>query len=182
MIRKSLIAISLIVILLTACQTVPTEAPAPSGQAFELYLVADEEMRGPDLQDVELSELPLTQNPLIRTDDVISYIWDHHVLKITEEAYQKILFLYSAGLPTDGLPFVVISNGERIYAGALWTPASSLSLDGVVIMQPLDPSNMPLFISLGYPTIEAFTGEDPRDDPRLQHALDQADLLYEEEE
>ncbi|MFW5713708.1 MAG: hypothetical protein ACOCYU_03470 [Brevefilum sp.] len=182
MIKKSLIAISLIVVLLTACQTKPTETPATSDEAFELYLVADEEMRGPDLKDSKLSELPLVQTPLISTDDVVNYMWDHHVLNITEEAYQKILFIYSAGVPTDGLPFVVMSDGERIYAGAFWPAASSLSFDGVVIPQPFDPANMPLFIALGYPTPEAFTGEDPRDNPRLQNALEREDLLYEEED
>jgi len=61
MIKKSLLVIALILILLTACQPEPTEAPPQEGEAFELYLVADEQMAGPDLKNYELSELPLAE-------------------------------------------------------------------------------------------------------------------------
>jgi len=79
-----------------------------------------------------------------------------------------------------GVPFVIMAHEERIYAGAFWSPASSLSFDGVIIMQPFDPSGQPLLISLGYPSNDFFTGEDPRDDPRLRSALEGSDLLLEE--
>jgi len=78
-----------------------------------------------------------------------------------------------------GVPFVIVSHGQRIYAGAFWSPASSLSFDGVVILQPADPTAGTLFIVLGYPGGDFFTGEDPRDDPRLREALDIAGVLTE---
>ncbi len=85
-------------------------------------------------------------------------------LNLTEEAYLKVVVSFSQGLPLDGLPFVIVSNNQRIYAGAFMSLASSLIFDGVVIQQPFDPAIQPLFITLGYPTAEFFTGEDPRVD------------------
>jgi len=57
MIKKSLIFLSLIVILLTACQSAQTTNGEQSGEPFELYLVADEE-----IQEV-VQSLPLDQAP-----------------------------------------------------------------------------------------------------------------------
>lgn len=179
MIKKTFLIISLIVVLLTACQAEPTQAPAQGGEAFELYLVADVQMAGPDLENYELAELPLAEDPIITTDDIDNYLWNVHAINLTQDAYKKILTVFSGGMPMSGLPFVILANGERIYAGAFWSRASSLSFDGVVITQPFDPSGQPLLISLGYPTKEFFTGEDPRDDPRLKSALEQAELLLE---
>jgi hypothetical protein len=179
MIKNTLLATSLIVILLTACQASPTEAPAQEGEAFELYLVADEQMAGPDINNYELSELPLAEEPIISTEDIDNYLWDVHAINLKPEPYKQLLAAFSGGMPMSGVPFVILAHEARIYAGAFWSPASSLNFDGVVIMQPFDPSGQPLLISLGYPADDFFTGEDPRDDPRLRSALEGAGLLLE---
>ena len=87
----------------------------------------------------------------------------------------RVRALFEPPVPTGGVPFVMTANGERIYAGAFWTMLSSLSYDGVVILDPLPLSSvMPgdLRITLGYPAPELFTGEDPRSDPRILEALE----------
>jgi len=178
--KKLLMPIVLIVILLTACQAAPTEAPPQEGEAFELYLVANEQMAGPDLNNYELSELPLAEEPIISTEDIENYLWDIHAINLKPESYKQLLQIFSGGMPMSGVPFVILAHEERIYAGAFWSPASSLTFDGVVIMQPFDPSGQPLLISLGYPTDDFFTGKDPRNNPRLQRALEGAGLLLEE--
>lgn len=58
-----------------------------------------------------------------------------------------------------------------------WTLTSSLSFDGVVIMDPAFSSNFSLSFALGYPTEEVFIGEDPRGDQRIREALKKAGLL-----
>mgnify|MGYP001440675927 CR=1 FL=1 len=178
--KKSLIILSLFVIFLTACQAAPTEAPPHEGEAFELYLVADQQMAGADLNNYDLAELPLAEEPIISTEDIENYLWETHAINLTSEAYKRILAIFSGGMPLSGLPFVILTHNERVYAGAFWSQASSLSFDGVVILQPFDPTNQPLQISLGYPTEEAFTGEDPRNNSQLKDALEGADLLLEE--
>jgi len=156
-----------------------TEEEQEAGEAFELYLVADTQITGPDLSFYELDELELAEDPILSTSDIVNYQWDFHMIDLTPEAFQKILAILSVGIPNSGIPFVVVSHGERIYAGAFWTPSSSLPFDGVLIMHPFDPAGSPLVISLGYPSEEYFTGEDPRSDPRLRQALEDAELLGE---
>ena len=77
----------------------------------------------------------------------------------------------------DGIPFVVCVGEQPIYAGAFWTPLSSLSFDGVVIMQPFDTDGTTIRIVLGYPGQDAFTGSDPRADDRVMKALEAAGKL-----
>ncbi len=177
--QKWIFGFIILILALSAC-TEATETPSVSNEqdeAFELYLVADPQMSGPDLINYDLAELPLAEDPILVTDDIASYIWEYHVLNLTDEAYQKMLSIFSMGMPMSGVPFVILSHGERLYAGAFWTPASSLSFDGVVILQPMDPAGAPLSISLGYPGRDVFTGEDPRSDPRLESALEAAGIL-----
>lgn len=178
MTRKLLLFLTLSLFVLSACEPQTTPAPTEmAGEAFELYLVAEAQMAGADLQNYELGELPLAEDPLLTTEDIAQYNWENHTIDLTTPAYNLLLAVFSRGMPMSGVPFVIVSHGQRIYAGAFWTPASSLSFDGVVILQPVDPAAGTLFINLGYPGRSAFTGEDPRDDPRLREALDNAGVL-----
>ncbi len=172
----------LICLTLGACQEMQTEElPILEGEAFELYLVSDKMMTGADLKDYELDEIPLAEKPFIKTDDIHNFLWEDQLINLKETAYKSLVFLFSDNLPLSGLPFVIVSHGERIYAGAFWSPFSSASFDGVTIIQPLDPAGMPLVITLGYPTDAFFSGEDPRYDLRLKQALENADLLWDGE-
>ncbi len=178
MMKRLLLGLTLMILMLSACQTAKTEdAIVPDGEPFELYLIGDQQITGKALEELALDKLPLEQTPILTTEDLADYNWEEHNFNLTDEAYQLILFLFAAGLPESGVPFVIMSYGERIFAGAFWSPISSLSFDGVVILQPLDPTSGTLYIDLGYPRPDNFTGEDPRDDPRLEHALEHAGLI-----
>jgi hypothetical protein len=189
MIKKITLLLIGLTMILSACQTqtvepTPTEDEAPATEtpsvdpeAFELYLVADPQIAGPDLPFYDLEDLPLAEEPLISADDLIRYTWDFHSFEVKEEIYTQIMALFSNNVPMSGLPFVILSNGERIYTGALWSPASSLHFGGVTIIYPFDPTGGPIFITLGYPDESYFFGEDPRSDPRLREALEEAGVL-----
>jgi hypothetical protein len=72
---------------------------------------------------------------------------------------------------TDGIPFVVTVGEETVYAGALWTPLSPLSFDGVSILQPMDSFGDTIQIEPSYSRSEFFTRLDPGSDPRIIRAL-----------
>ena len=95
-------------------------------------------------------------------------------MELTPEAYERLRAL---AVPVDGLPFVVRVGDETIYRGALWTPISSLSYEGIVIMQPFDPAGRTVRLELGYPSPQFARGEDPRSDGRIRAALEQAGKL-----
>ncbi|MBG0770204.1 MAG: hypothetical protein H0S82_00765 [Anaerolineaceae bacterium] len=160
---------------LVACAGQPAEI---RGEAFELYLLADDQAHGMDIIDTPLEDLELAETPLLTTADLISYERSTHTLELTDAGFQKVTDLLEAGFQVAGIPFVVVSGGERIYAGAFWTPLSSQSFDGVVIMDPAFQSDdNTIQITVGYPGSGFFTGADPREDSRLLAALDAAGVL-----
>ena len=146
-------------------------------EAFAIYLLADPQISGSDLSAWALDALPLAETPLILVNDVLLYDWENHTLDVTEESYQHITEAIGGSVPVNGRPFVVVANDERIYAGAFWTLASSLSFSGVVIMDPAFSENRSLTFTLGYPTEEYFNGDDPRDDSRIWEVLEKLGLV-----
>ena len=178
MIKKIYLTLILLLFALSACQTPVEEVEAPlEGEPFALFLLGDPQITGPDIKNYDLDQLPLAAVPLITTENLISYDWDNHGMNLSPYAYQQLLAIFSGGMPSSGVPFVVLAYEEPIYAGAFWTLLSSLSFDGVTILEPLDPAGQTLYITLGYPGADNFTGEDPRGNPRLQQALEDAGIL-----
>jgi hypothetical protein len=159
-------ALLLVCVALVACSPVSPQAqeitkqPAPTAQAtsFAIYL--------PDHPD----------QPLVSTEDIVAYSRQTHAIRLTSDSYARVAQLR---VPTSGIPFQVRVGGETIYSGAFWPLYSSQSYDGVVIKVPLMPnpvndSDRTMSITLGYPGGEFFQGSDPRSDPRILKALEQA--------
>jgi hypothetical protein len=162
-------ALLLVCVVLVACSPASPQAleitnqPAPTAQAadFAIYL----------------SDHP--DQPLVSTADIVAYSPHTHAIRLTPEGYARVAQLR---VPTSGLPFQVRVGGETIYSGAFWALYSSQSYDGVVIKVPLMPnpvndSDRTMSITLGYPGGEFFQGSDPRSDPRIFKALEQAGKL-----
>jgi hypothetical protein len=149
--------------------------PSPAG-GFSIHLLADE-MPATELSVVDLADLELQDEPLLSGDDIVAYSRGTHEIELTPEAYEKVQQLFTLPAKVRGIPFVVSVGADRIYAGGFWTPVSSLSFDGVVICQPFDRDRNVISIVLGYPSPEAFTGEDPRSDPRVLESLAAAGKL-----
>lgn len=144
--------------------------------AFGIYLLAAD-MPATQLADHDLDSLTLQEQPLIGIDDIVSYDADTHRLKLSSDTYSRIQEIFPIPVRVDGIPFVVRVGEEPIYAGGFWTPLSSLSYDGVIIMQPFEEQAEVIGLSLGYPSPSAFTGEDPRGDPRIMDVLEAAGKL-----
>jgi len=153
----------------TGCQ------PKKSGD-FAIYLTTGE-IPSQQLAITGLYALPLQPQPLLTDQDILAYHPDSHYMDLTPEGYQKLQNLFSSQVDVSGVPFVVLVGSQRIYSGAFWSPLSSLSFDGVVIMQPLERPGHTIGFALGYPSRTAFTGVDPRADPRILEALRSAGKL-----
>lgn len=176
--NKIFLALILLGLVLSACQPQAEDEPEDiKGHRFAIYLVRDTQISGQGAQRVDIDSLSLVETPLIIIDDIVSYDWDKHEMNLTEEAYLSFVTLFMAGLPSDGVPFVVEAQQQRVYVGAIFSPFSSQSFDGVVVLQPFDPSGQPLNFSLGYPSEDNFTGEDPRNDIRILEAFEAAGIL-----
>lgn len=141
-----------------------------------IYLV-NGDLTTADFQAADLNDLELAPQAVISTKDIISYQRSTHEIELQEEAYRRIQDLFELPVDVDGMPFVVSVNEERIYGGAFWTPASSLTFNGVIILQPFDSESTVIKLDLGYPGPGAAAGIDPRNDERIMEALDAAGKL-----
>ena len=139
---------------------------------FAIYLLT-EDIPATQLSQLDISQVRLESQPIISSEDVILYDHASHSIELTQAAYARIQEIFPMPVKVTGSPFVICVGTERIYAGAFWTPLSSLSYDGVVILQPMDPTQTTIQISLGYPVPDVFTGKDPRADPRIIKSLEQ---------
>ncbi len=138
---------------------------------FCLYLL-EGDIPSSELSKHNLKQLAVIDPPIISREDIISYDWTTHKVELTEDAYSRVQELFSLPVKVDGIPFIVYVGDEPIYAGAFWTPLSSLSYEGVVIMQSFSKQGTTIQFSLGYPGEAAFVGEDPRTDPRIHRVLE----------
>ncbi len=134
--------------LLAACNPAPRD--------FAIYLTRDGE------------------TPVISMEDIVSYTWEVHEIRLTEAAFAKVMALR---VPVQGLPFVARVDGRQVYAGAFWTPLSSMAFNGVTILLPLGAQEPVIRIELGYPGSDLFTGDDPRFNLRVRKALERAGKL-----
>lgn len=145
---RAAIALLVLLGLLAVC--------TPRPQEFAIYLARD------------------AQTPVISLDDIVSYAWDTHEIRLTDAAFARVMALQ---VPMSGLPFVARVDGERVYAGAFWTPLSSMSHDGVTILLLPGSQGPVIRIELGYPGANFFHGNDPRANPQVRKALERAGKL-----
>lgn len=170
MLNKAYLFFILVIALVTAgCQT------RENGD-FAIYLLA-QDVASVELAKVDLDQLALEEGPIISAEDIVTYDQTTHEIELTQAAYARIQQIFPLPVKVDGIPFVVCVGEQPIYAGAFWTPLSSLSFDGVVIMQPFDTDGTTIRIVLGYPGPDAFMGRDPRADERVMKALQAAGKL-----
>ncbi len=120
-------------------------------EGFAIYLTKD---NVPPSQMEALSNVELEDEPLIGIVDIINYVQNYRQIQLTDEAYERLINL---GIPTSGKSFVVCVDKEPIGWGAFWTPVSSQSFGGIVIMVPPLPDSPrgiknSIVIESGYPS------------------------------
>jgi hypothetical protein len=133
-----------------------------------IYLLEDEAAY--KNESARMFMVPLVSTPIISNSDIVTYDSEQHQIELTPSSFEK---LKNIGVPVNGgRSFIVCVGIVRVYMGALWSPLSSISSEGVIIQQPLsDDSNNHITIQLGYPNESFFRGNDPRSDNRIMQAL-----------
>jgi hypothetical protein len=133
-----------------------------------IYLVEDEAAYKDE--SARMFMVPLASTPIISNSDIVTYDSEQHQIELKPSAFEK---LKNIGVPVDrGRLFIVCVGIVRVYMGALWSPLSSSSSEGVIIQQPLSSEgNNRITIQLGYPNESFFRGNDRRSDTRIMQAL-----------
>jgi hypothetical protein len=166
--RKKFTAVLIAVILLTPLCFSSCNAQ----EGFAIYLTKDDI---PVSQMEALSHVEIADEPVISSDDIISYNKETHEIELTANAYERVQALK---VPTSGKSFVVCVDKGLIYWGAFWTPVSSQSFNGVTIWVPaFSQQEDTIKIELGYPSASFFQGEDPRANPQIFESLEKAGKL-----
>lgn len=162
--------------LVSSIQFLPRASLESNIKGFELYMVSG--LSDPRVVDkTDPTHIQLVEPPLITEDDILTYDQALHEIALTQKAYSRIINLFSVPIDVDGLPFVILVNGEAIYSGAFYTYASSLSYDGVTIMQPINDESNTISITYGYPSPDFTDKPDPRSDPRIIERLGEINKL-----
>jgi hypothetical protein len=145
----------------------------PAGEGFAIYLTKNDV---PPSQMEMLSHVDIADEPIISTDDVVSYNSATHEMLLTDEAFARLAELE---VPVQGRSFLVCVDRGPVYWGAFWVAYSSQSFDGITIWKPLGvEGNTVVALELGYPSPSFHQGEDPRSSPAVMAALDEAGKLF----
>lgn len=146
--------------------------PSQKGEGFSIYLTKE---NTPVSELPALNQIKLADQPLIAIDDIVAYNQETHEIELTTDAYERVNEL---DIPMSGMAFVVCVDSQPVYWGAFWAPFSSQSFDGVIILIPsIFLDGHLIKIELGYPLPSFYSGEDPRADPEILQALEQAGKL-----
>ena len=154
-----------ILLILSGCS-------APKQAGFAIYLTKEDI---PPDQMPALSHVDIADRPIIDMSDIITYNSQTYELKLTAAAFQRIAQLE---VPVHGSSFMVYVDKQPVYAGAFWTPISSIAYNGVTIWKPLN-SVKPYIVTLelGYPSTSFYGGEDPRNSPQIIDSFKKAGKL-----
>jgi hypothetical protein len=121
-----------------------------------------------------LDAVRIPAQPLISLTDIFSYNSTTWELTLTTAAINRLIALQ---VPVYGKPFVVCVDRNPVYAGAFWSPVSSVSFNGITIAQPLNDQTDTVTIQLGYPAQSLFTGADPRNNAAIIDSFQQTGKL-----
>lgn len=167
--------ILVLLLVLTAGPGLAGCAQGDPGEGVAIYLLTDDTR--PSVLPA-LSRLQLAAEPIVASGDLFSYSQDTHKFEVSADAFEAISQLQ---VSTEGKAFAVTVDGSPVYAGAMMTPLSSSSFDGVVIVQMEGLQAVSgrywVRVDLGYPGPDWFKGSDPRNDAGLLKALAQAGKL-----
>jgi len=132
---------------------------------FAIYLLKDDTLQTWQAKQLPLSALDLATRPLIGINDIESYQWSDHTIKLTAEGLAKITMLEDNTKSTFPFPFVVAVVNIKIYMGNIYQMYSSF---------------MPIDLPYIFPALETTlklrrapdrTIKDQREDPRIYNAL-----------
>lgn len=162
MIRKLFIVFLTFVILMINQSCTSSNNNQNTKKNFAIYLVNGE--KTPNALKKDLNDLTLENTPILTAENISGYEWSSHKILLQKDAkIQKILDekVYMK-VPTDGKPFVVVCNDDRVYLGCFWSLASSLSA-------PKCPTIISDFKDQDFFKLEySYDDVDPRNNKRVQ--------------
>ncbi len=150
-----------------------TDVVKTKKSGMEIYLVKGSNQKYTG-EGVDLASLELESEPLLAKDDIVSYNWDLHSVKIknTNKVSNELL----------QRRFVVVVDGEKRYQGAFWSAIYSMVPPQIsVYLDKLDLKSGNLILSLGSFSVGREIQTHVKavlDDMKVKEALDREGKLF----
>ena len=140
---------------------------------FALFLLENDSLQTIDVQELQLSQINLKNNPVFTFQDVVGYQIDNHKVYLNQKLSYYFCNNDSLKIFANyfGLPFVLIANDERIYLGSFVTGLSSWGPNTPKILDYSVNNSENSFIISGAPIYDETTFIDVRNDERIFRAL-----------
>lgn len=143
-------------------------------ERFTIKLLSDRSITAAQASQQPIGNLALAAEPLVRVSSLGFYEKSNHRGHWDPWSTTEALRNRVGAVGTQGVPFVVEAEGQRIYLGAFYARSSSQSFAGPVIVMDdltadgftIDPSYPPKPVT-----------PDPRADPRILKALGESGKL-----
>jgi hypothetical protein len=92
---------------------------------FAIFLLANDTLSTLEVKYTSLDSLTLAVQPLVTTEDVVTYKWSVHEVTLTAQGYANYKSVGQKVKSTFGLPFVVVAANQKIYLGTFYPLISS---------------------------------------------------------
>lgn len=146
---------------ITSCKSSEPYPDYKVGEGVEIYLAKQLNSFDwdTDYTQINLDTIQLREKPFIRYNDIKKYDLQNHTMELQLpfedlDGFQQSVY---------GHMFIVTLDGKKIYAGFLIPLLSSVSINWVMISEPIDgrSNKLPIY----------FRNQDSSKDPRLNNEL-----------
>ncbi|GAA0123412.1 hypothetical protein UT300018_27300 [Clostridium faecium] len=120
--KKSLLILSLILVIsIIFCFNIKKSDNNNSKEKFAIYLI-DKNINSEEMKK-NMNDLQLEKFPIITDENIISYDWDNHIIKLSNK-----FDIPESIRGSRNRNCVVMIGDERIYIGVFHSPLSSMKL------------------------------------------------------
>ena len=119
-----ILTILIIAFFISQCSS-PADNNNHVKDSFGIYLLKDSTITTSKANSYQIEMLEVQDNPIINLVDIRSYDWANHTIDLKPEAFDRFKKIEQRMISTDGLPFIVIVDAERIYLGNIYPCYSS---------------------------------------------------------
>ncbi|MCB9211586.1 MAG: hypothetical protein H6609_19660 [Ignavibacteriales bacterium] len=169
---KSLSKLLIILVLITIMLSCNNSVSPEFNDRFAIYLLNEDSLQTKDIEDLLISNLKLKSEPILTYNDITAYDFDNHKVFLKNNLFNFLgkdsIRVFSRIF---GVPFILVSKGERIYLGSFITGLSSWVPNTPKIADLAVNNSEKSFLIASAPIYDPSTFKDERNDKRIFEEL-----------
>ena len=140
------LAVLAALLLSAGCDVITGASAVPvpgGGEGFAIYLTREDV---PVSRMEALNHIEVAATPIIGPDDIQSYDWDAHHIRVTTETFERLINL---AVPSEGRTFVACVDRQPVYWGMFWKSSGPLlvfppAMIDLALLKPRGPAIVPI--------------------------------------